>query len=163
MIKYCNITGFNETITGNTPVIKLRGDNFIFIIIITKTTYIIPIKLCYSFRIMDVDFNITNQTLSIKYNWVNDEIKFTAPLCTTEIIFNYNNKLIFDSLTYKDNYYYDLYLYEDLNNLSKNQVKELSKYLNIDTTKIMFENPVKPSDDESEEENDTDYDEEDYY
>ena len=162
MIYYYNITDFNETITDDTPVVKFKKDNFIFVIIITKTMYIVPIKLCYSFHIINIDFTLNNQTLTIKYNLVDEQIKFTAPLCTTELIYNYDDKLVFDSLTHEDEYYYDLYLYEDLNKLSKNQIKELSKYLNTDTTTIIFENPIKPSDDESDESFEEEYDDE-YY
>ena len=118
-IKIANDYNFNE----NTPVLKVDSEHYIFIFAITFKIYVIPIKKSDDYEISEVKVD-QKYNIILRCKILNNNISIETPICTTQVIFENNNAITLDALTYKDEYYYDYALYDDLNSM-KNKYQRI--------------------------------------
>lgn len=125
------IKGFKNITENNSVVFKVTTKQFTFVFVISKTIYIIPIKHNDDYLITWVGFNsnVDGMELQIDYKTHTHDLTLNTPLCTTEILFVNNSSITMEPLTYKNDYYYDLDLYEYLNSFDQKDMKLIIKYI----------------------------------
>ena len=154
---------------ANTPIFKVKTEHYMFVFVIVKSIYVIPIKLSENYEITKIECN-SDYDIIISYTTYNNRCKIVTPVMISKIIYKTDSTVTLDSLTYRNEYYYDLNLYEDLNSIDNKAVTVLLEHItkSSDYKSLKFMDPsYHESEDESTEEfeieSDEDSDDDDYW
>lgn len=155
--------------SADTPIFKVKTKHYTFIFVIVRAIYVIPIKLSDNYEITKIECN-SNYDIIISYTTYNNHCKIVTPVMITKIVYKTDSTVTLDSLTYRNEYYYDLDLYEDLNSMDNKVVSVLLEHItkSSDYKSLKFMDPsYHESEDESTEEfeieTDEDSDDDDYW
>lgn len=155
--------------SANTPMFKVKTEHYTFIFVIVRAVYVIPIKLSDNYEITKIECN-SDYDIAISYTTYNNRCKIMAPVMITKIVYKTDSTVTLDSLTYRNEYYYDLNLYEDLNSMDNKAVSILLEHItkSSEYKSLKFIDPsyIESEDESTEEfeiENDENLDDDDYW
>lgn len=154
---------------ANTPIFKVKTEHYRFVFVIVRVIYVIPIKLSDNYEITNIECN-SDYDIIISYTTYNNHCKIVAPVMISNVVYKTDSTITLDSLTYRNEYYYDLNLYEDLNSMDNKIACVLLEHItkSSDYKSLKFIDPsYQESDDESTEEfeieSDEDSEDDDYW